>query len=76
MLDVAHPAAHERLMAALRASRCGTWRWDVPRDVVEWDEALCGVYGIPRHRAPRTSPGRVAVRITMRSACTVWGSPS
>ncbi|MCC7275638.1 MAG: PAS domain-containing protein [Alphaproteobacteria bacterium] len=59
--DVAHPAAHERLMAALRASRCGTWRWDVPRDVVEWDEALCGVYGIPRHRAPRTSREFVAL---------------
>lgn len=26
-------------------------------------------------RAPRTSPGRVAVSITIRRACTVWGSP-
>jgi PAS domain S-box-containing protein len=48
-------ATHERLMAALKASRCGTWRWDIPRDVVEWDEALSAVYGMPHSNAPRTS---------------------
>lgn len=46
---------HERLLAALKASRAGTWRWDIAEDVVEWDDALCEVYGIPRMRAPRRS---------------------
>jgi PAS domain S-box-containing protein len=48
-------AEHERLVAALKASRAGTWRWHIERDVVEWDDALCNVYGIPRERAPQTS---------------------
>ncbi len=42
-------------MAALKASRAGTWRWDVPADRVEWDEALSAVYGLPHAAAPRTS---------------------
>jgi PAS domain S-box-containing protein len=46
---------HERLLAALKASRAGTWRWSIADDVVEWDDALCEVYGISRERAPRTS---------------------
>jgi PAS domain S-box-containing protein len=46
---------HERLLAALKASRSGTWRWSIADDRVEWDEALCQVYGIPPDRAPRTS---------------------
>ncbi|HEY4344859.1 MAG TPA: histidine kinase dimerization/phosphoacceptor domain -containing protein [Parvibaculum sp.] len=48
-------AMHERLMAALKASRCGTWHWDIPNDVVEWDEALSAVYGMPHKNAPRNS---------------------
>lgn len=48
-------AMHERLMVALKASRCGTWRWDIPTDTVEWDEALGHVYGIPPERTPKTS---------------------
>lgn len=48
-------AEHERLIAALKASRAGTWRWDVKTDIVEWDDALCDVYGIAREHAPRTS---------------------
>jgi len=48
--------ANERLMAALKASRCGTWRWDIVIDRVEWDEALCSVYGIAPGAAP-TSAG-------------------
>jgi hypothetical protein len=31
---------------------------------------------ISAHRAPRVSPGLVAVRIMKRSPCKVWGSPS
>lgn len=46
---------HERLIAALKASRAGTWRWDVKTDVVEWDDALCDLYGIRREHAPRTA---------------------
>lgn len=39
-------------MAALKASRCGTWRWDIAEDRVHWDEALLRVFGIDR--APTT----------------------
>ena len=49
------PSQHERLVAALKASRAGTWRWDIPTDTVEWDEALSAVYGLPHAEAPRTS---------------------
>lgn len=45
----------ERLVAALKASRAGTWRWNVPADRVDWDEALSAVYGLPHAEAPRTS---------------------
>lgn len=48
-------AEHERLIAALKASRAGTWRWNVKTDVVEWDDALCDLYGIRREDAPRTA---------------------
>lgn len=47
--------ANERLMAALKASRCGTWRWDIAEDRVHWDEALLKVYGV--ERAPTTVAG-------------------
>ena len=45
----------ERLVAALRASRCGTWRWDIANNVVEWDEALSDLYGIAHADAPKTA---------------------
>lgn len=48
-------SAHERLVAALKALRAGTWRWDIPADRIEWDEALSQVYGLPHAEAPRTS---------------------
>lgn len=48
-------AEHERLVAALKASRAGTWRWDINADVVEWDDALCKVYGVAREQAPKNS---------------------
>ena len=43
------------MVAALKASRAGTWVWNVKDDVVEWDDALCALYGIARENAPRTS---------------------
>lgn len=52
---------HERLIAALKASRSGTWRWRIAEDIVEWDEALCQVYGLPPEAAPRTSGEFVAL---------------
>lgn len=54
-------AAHARLMAALKASRCGTWRWDIAADRVEWDEALCQVYGLAPEEAPRDAAGFLAL---------------
>ena len=50
-----HTSERERLVAALKASRAGTWRWDIPADRVEWDEALSAVYGLPHAKAPSTS---------------------
>lgn len=52
--DLAH-LEHERLVAALKASRAGTWRWNIVEDIVEWDDALCEVYGISREQAPTSS---------------------
>jgi PAS domain S-box-containing protein len=48
-------AEHERLVAALKASRAGTWRWNINTDLVEWDDALCSVYGVAREQAPTNS---------------------
>jgi len=53
--DTSVREAHERLVAALRASKSGTWRWDIPSDTVKWDEALSHVYGIDHANAPKTS---------------------
>ena len=44
-----------RLAAALDASRTGTWRWHIDTDTVEWDDAMCAVYDLPRELAPRNS---------------------
>ncbi len=46
---------HERLLAALKASRAGTWRWNIAEDIVEWDDALCDVYGVKPENAPTNS---------------------
>ena len=48
-------AEYERLIAALKSSRAGTWRWNVKTDTVEWDDALCDLYGIKREDAPTAS---------------------
>jgi PAS domain S-box-containing protein len=52
---------HDRLVSALEASGAGTWRWDIQRDVVEWDDALCRMYGVERKKAPRNSAGFFAI---------------
>ena len=52
---------HDRLVAALEASGAGTWRWDIQQDIVEWDDALCRLYGLARKDAPRTSAGFVEI---------------
>lgn len=54
-------ADHERLVAALKASRAGTWRWDITNDSVEWDDALCAVYGLRREDAPKKSGDFIAL---------------
>ena len=75
-------AEHERLVAALKASRAGTWRWNVVADIVEWDDALCDVYGIKREDAPTSSqeflalvhPEDRAVALAAISACIEKGT--
>lgn len=44
----------DRLRAALDASGTGTFRWDVGSGVMEWDEALDGLFGIRDDAAPPT----------------------
>ena len=62
--DFAH-SERERLIAALKASRAGTWRWNIADDIVEWDDALCdGLRNRARtgaenvERIHRTDPSR------------------
>lgn len=40
--------SRERLDAALAASQSGTYRWDIQRDIVDWDENLYAVFGRDR----------------------------
>lgn len=51
----------EKLYAALEASNTGTWRWDIQRDVVEWDQAMGKLYDLPAKHWPRTSAGFFAL---------------
>jgi len=46
-----------RLLAALRASGTGTWSWDVRSDRVEWDDTLCGIYGVDSMQSAKTAEG-------------------
>lgn len=46
-------AAQEKLLAALDASGTGTWRWDIQRDLIEWDPAMANVFGLEAAQAPR-----------------------
>jgi len=45
--------AQEKLLAALDASSTGTWRWDLQRDIVEWDPAMVNVFGLGVRQMPR-----------------------
>ena len=66
---------HERLVAALKASKAGTWRWNVAADVVEWDDALCDVYGIARKDAPTNSREFLAL-VHPDDRATAWAAIS
>ena len=68
-------AEHERLVAALKASRAGTWRWNVAADIVEWDDALCDVYGIKRKEAPTNSEEFLAL-VHPDDRAAVWAAIS
>ena len=68
-------AEHERLVAALKASRAGTWRWNVTADIVEWDDALCDVYGIKREDAPTNSEEFLAL-VHPDDRAAVWAAIS
>jgi len=46
--------SRERLRTALDAGNVGVWRWDSVRDVVEWDDKLCAMFGVAPAEAPRT----------------------
>ncbi|WP_165820037.1 sensor histidine kinase [Microvirga sp. KLBC 81] len=45
--------AQEKLLAALDASSTGTWRWDIQRDIIEWDPAMANVFGLGLKKTPR-----------------------
>lgn len=45
--------AERKLATALEVSGVGTWRWDVARDIVEWDERLCRIFGLDPAEAPK-----------------------
>ncbi len=36
----------ERLLLATQSADLGIWDWDVQRDTLEWDEAMCRIYGV------------------------------
>src|SRR3954452_6002434 len=36
----------ERLLLATQSADLGVWDWDVDRDTLLWDEAMCAIYGL------------------------------
>jgi PAS domain S-box-containing protein len=42
--------ASDRLLLATRAGGIGIWEYDVRNDVLDWDEQMSNLYGIPRER--------------------------
>jgi PAS domain S-box-containing protein len=42
--------SEERLTSALFASETGTFRWHIEADVLEWDESLRRLHGVPPHQ--------------------------
>ncbi len=63
----------ERLLAALKASHAGTWRWNIADDIVEWDDALCDVYGIKRKDAP-TNVAQFVSLVHPDDRANVWAA--
>jgi PAS domain S-box-containing protein len=47
-------SSRAQLEVALDAGGVGIWRWDAIRDVVEWDDRLCRMFGLTQKNAPRT----------------------
>lgn len=46
--------AQEKLLTTLDASNTGTWRWDIQKDIVEWDPAMVNVFGLDLQKAPHS----------------------
>lgn len=46
--------AEHKLATALSVSGVGTWRWDIARNSVEWDERLCSLFGVEPGASPKT----------------------
>ncbi len=46
--------SRERLDFVLRAAQVGVWEWEIGPDVIEWDETVAALYGLPgdAHSAP------------------------
>jgi PAS domain S-box-containing protein len=52
--DEALRQTEAQLEHALRASRMGTWTWDLLRGQLHWDDRLCEIFGVPHGTAPRS----------------------
>ncbi len=39
--------SRERLDFVLRAAQVGVWEWEIGPDVIEWDETVAALYGLP-----------------------------
>ena len=46
--------AEHKLATALSVSGVGTWRWDIARNIVEWDDRLCVMFGVAPGSSPKT----------------------
>ena len=47
-------ASQTRLKLALDLGNVGVWSWDQKHDVVEWDQKLTAMFGLPPDATPRT----------------------
>ncbi len=47
-----HRLAEHKLVVALGVCGMGTWRWDIARDRLEWDDRLCQIFGMRPAEAP------------------------
>jgi PAS domain S-box-containing protein len=46
MAEAAVRESRERLDFVLRSAEVGAWDWDIPSDVVKWDETVVALYGM------------------------------